>query len=97
MLPGTRPLASPPYDRSRTTTGATLTQVAGWPAQEEIVHMGRRMPRKLYEEKERLARRLIEQGLSTAQICTQLAVSPSFLRRVRREIETRRDEDEAAG
>ena len=43
--------------------------------------------RSLMEEKERIACRLLEQGLTITQICRQLKCSPHFVRRVRRDLE----------
>jgi transposase-like protein len=39
--------------------------------------------RRLLEEKEQLAARLLSQGLTVTQICKQLRCSPHFVRRVR--------------
>ena len=39
--------------------------------------------RALLQEKERLAERLLKQGLTVAQVCTQLRCSPHFVRQVR--------------
>jgi DNA-binding CsgD family transcriptional regulator len=42
--------------------------------------------RALLEEKERIAERLLKQGLTVAQICAQLRCSPHFVRQIRQRV-----------
>lgn len=53
-------------------------------------HMTRYAPgsqtRALLDEKERIAQRLLSQGLTVTQICQQLRCSPYFIRQVRAKI-----------
>lgn len=40
---------------------------------------------ELMKQKEDIARRLLAQGLTVAQICGQLRCSPTFVKRIRRQ------------
>ncbi|HLJ66206.1 MAG TPA: helix-turn-helix domain-containing protein [Chloroflexota bacterium] len=53
--------------------------------------------RSLMVEKERIACRLLQQGLTITQICRQLKCSPHFVRRVRRELECPEEIDHPEG
>lgn len=49
--------------------------------------------RALLDEKERLAARLLTQGLTVTQICKQLRCSPYFVRQARERMSTPQERD----
>lgn len=70
-------------------------KLAGYDAPTSIIHrvediMARYAPgsqtRSVLEEKERIAQRLLGQGLTVTQICKQLRCSPQFIRQVRAKV-----------